>query len=659
MISESRIKEIFDDKVISPLSEILSQYGFTYLTSKNHFLRKQKEFNQIIRVTHQHPEISYDEDNEQLYFNFNIQAVIEIPKFKKWCDEIRGMTVNFSHDAEIINSQIELSFDDFDENSFYTPSASRQFKRMVSTSLSNAFDKGNIVPQETFIQSKLEKIILDLEENSDILKMFENRFHPLSHQHSYLLFYGGYTEMANKQMEVLFQYFVEEIEKNLEVSKLEAQKQITELDRFIKSANKLTAKQYINPFKEKVKILSNKNEQLEFGSEIQFSEYLRLDISHFDIDSFYINSKGFILILLKSGTIFKLDQYGKTVLEYELQIKVSPQDFYSEKRSGIIEETNEFYVYNFIITDDNEVIELELPIGYDKKKKIKRSTLYDFAYWKKENKYLILCDNNFLIYSKNGLLDNSVSVELSNKSQIIEGKGWIITQRDEKENLLLDFQGQIIDTYEFNKGNRKFEISDSNDYLVCFGYSTKSQFYNLTQKSKSTIWAHPTFVKDYKEIMYSNIEHNFDLEKVEFSPDNQYLVGGGNHGKYVAWTLPKLQRIELIPQLKYLEFLSPHIVESWGWNQTEPTISTTKPELFTLEGQKFLMNRWNNMITGIFFLDNGNIFITEHANSNFALTWDRDFNNLFFQKIQGRIKLHNDTYLTQRSTSELIVFERK
>lgn len=159
-----------------------------------------------------------------------------------------------------------------------------------------------------------------------------------------------------------------------------------------------------------------------------------------------------------------------------------------------------------------------------------------------------------------------------------------VTQKTDTANLLLNFEGQTIGTCEFAKGNHLYEFSNSFEQLICFFYATKSQYYDLQKGKKETLWAHPTYIKDYKETLYNDINNNFGLLIVRFSPDNQYIIGGADHGKYVAWTLPKLDRIELMPTSEAISLLKPLTRTQYTNGKSMEIIQ--KPEIVVLENSK-------------------------------------------------------------------------
>lgn len=655
MVRESKIKELTNDKVVALLSSELTKYGFKYQKSKRFFSRQDpKGFSHIIYVSTPYSPLVYNDNTEELFLVFNLSAQIEIPDYIKWTFDTFGQNTYFSFRTESLTSQIKLSFDDFDIESFYEPTASQQFKRRVTLSFMGGNNNHkDIIPINDFLETNISSFVSNLTDKSDILKIYKSFDYPF--QNINLLVFGGHTDLANEQFEKYYQFLIDEIESKLKISETEASSSIGALNWLIKNVEKVSNLTFTNPFKRSVKVLYSKNEKFVFSQKTHFIEKLRLDISQFEIKAFIINQLCEVLLFTANQKLIKINSNGELVFEKEIEIKKGFESLSHIWAFGVIEGTNDFFLNNYIITTENEILELNLPIQKLKKGKLQNSVIADFAYWHKNEKYLIIYEDNFLVYSKNGKLESSLNIGEKYGSKIIIKQEWIITQKRDTSNVILNFDGKVIGTYEFGNGNRHFEFSSNYEFLICFSYSTKSQFYNLSNGNKDTLWAHPTFIKNYKEQMYNDIEHNFGMEIAKFSPDNKYIVGGAYHGKYVAWKLPKLERFELMPSDEMIELLEP-LKTSW-WSNNESGERITKVEKVILGGQTFLKNRRNGM-SKIMFFEDGDIFITELGYGKFVLSWDRNFNNLTYYKIDGKLELHSQKYLTQKTNTELIIYEQ-
>ena len=655
VLHESKIKELIQDKVVALIDQELKKYGFKYQKTKKYFIRQFNGFSQIISVYTTHSPVNYNEQTEQLHLIFNISAKLEMLDYEKWFFEKFGEKAYFSDDLERLTSQIALSYDDFDEKSFYKPTASQQFKRIISLHLTGGNSQQiDIIPIHEFLNTTIHNTVSTLIEKSDILRIYETSKYPLKYM--FLLAYGGYTEFANEAFLQYYQRITNEIENKLKVSESEASKHIEELNKFIKNVQKVSSLSLENPFTSSIRISALQNDIFVFSKKTKFSEILRLDTSQFEIKSVTINQIGDILLFTGNQKIIKLNSKGELIFEKELESPKGFDKIYHEVPSSVIKGTNNFFLNNYIITNKNQFIELPLPIKKLKKGKLQNSHIDDLSFWDKKDKYLVVYECNLLIYSKNGELEKTVNIEQKYyRARIIVEKEWIITHNSKKSvTIILNFNGETVGTYECGNGNHLYEFSTNYEYLVCFFYLAKSQFYDLEKEKKGVLWAHPTFIKDYKEKMYNDINHNFGMSIAKFSPDNKYIVGGADHGKYVAWTLPKLERVELIPKGEMIELLEPEV--RIRMSEDKPII--TKAELVSLEGQIFLKNRGNDMSKIIFF-ENGDIFITELGHGKFVLSWNRNFVNLTFKKIDGRLDFHSQKFLTQSTKTELIIYELK
>lgn len=652
MVRESKIKELTNEKVLSLFERELDKYGFKFLKSKRQFIRQDNGFNQVINIYTPSSPLIYDENTEQLHLVFAITFQIEIPNYENWYFEKFGEKLHFSHRIDNFTSQIELSFDDFEKESFYEPTAGQKFKHSVTLSLTGGQNHHkDIISIDDLLKTNIPNLVSKLNENSNILHIHNNREYPF--QHIYLLVFGGYTDIANNEFQKYYNHLVNEIQSKLKISETEASGHIEELNRFIQNSQRVTTLSFSNPYRRFVKISESKYDSLEFSQKTKFSEVLRLDISQFELKSVSINSLGDILLFTDNKKILKINSKGELVFEKNIETKKGFDKIFWDVPSGVIKGTDDFFVNNYIIKTDNQFLELPLPTQKLKKGKLQNPHISDFAFLNDSNKYLIIYEDSFLRFDSNGVIENSLPIGQKHGNKIILEKNWLLTQNG--KNTILDFEGNFLTAYEYGNANNYYEFSLDFQYLVCFFYSTKSQFHDLTNGKKGTLWAHPTFIKDYKEKMYNDIHHNFGMTIAKFSPDSKYIVGGADHGKYVAWTLPKLERFELIPQPDMIKMLKPQISTRYTDGKSEDIF--TRAELVNLENQTFLKNR-HNEIRRIIFFENGDIFTTE-ISSNFILSWDRYFKNLTYKKIEGRLDLHSNGCMTQRTKTELIIYEPK
>jgi hypothetical protein len=653
MVKESKIKDLVYGKLANTLIDHLGNFGFKYLKSKQQFSRQQGDIHHIIDLSYPSEPLFYDEDKDKLLLSFKVISGVEVPKFDKWYAEKTGDTTRFSVRKDLLNSSIEISFEDFAQEDFYKPTASQEFKRNISRELINKADQ-HFLPFDDLISQGLPNLAMGIVDLSDVEKIFNASPRKFSPQHISLLLFGGYTEKANDSFDQLYQKHLEIIAEKQKTNREEAIFSGRNLDEFIAIAQKVAQRSYTNPFKRSIKVVNSQEEKFEFSQNILFNESVRLNTSDFDISALHVNSIGEILLFTNDYRTLKLSARGELLFEKEI---APPAGFarWLNVQTGLIKETDEFFVNNYIIDKNNTIIELPLPVKKQTGKKLQDPHIIDVAWSQKNNQYLVLYQNEFITYNKTAKAEKSIPVGWSTTNRIIVEKEWIINQTGDNVQQVLDFEGKTLAKYEFANGNDHYEFSNSFEHLICFFYATKSQYFDLQKGKKETLWAHPTYIKDYKEILYNDIHHNFGLTQARFSPDDQYIVGGAYHGKYVAWTLPKLERIELIPKPEVFDLLEPMTGTLFSEGKSIDIVQ--KPELVVLENQPFLKNRGND-ISNIIFFDNGNLFLTE-LNFHLLLLWDRTFNNLAYYKTNGKTALHCEKYLTQKTKNEVVVYEKR
>jgi WD40 repeat protein len=648
MIKSKSIKNLIFSKVVNLLEGVLEKRGFKYFKSKGIFIKRDGIFHQIINLNEPYSPIEYNDETEELFLHFIVYGEIEIPDYEKWYNENVEKGLQNLYSTSKIKSRVKLDLEDFEFEDFYQPTKSQMFKNAVTIGLGGGQKNENVIKIEQLISDKLPEIVKDLEDKSNMFNLFESREHPNSLRHYLLLLY------SNTSVELVKQYFqkshenkIQEIEEKLKISEAEASQYIEALNFSIDLAKKLLNIELTNPFSRSIKVVPNGNENLDFTQKSKFKESLRIDISQFKVASHNIDKSGNVLLVVHNftdtKTIFVLDKNGNTLFEKELKPRKGFEPFRLLK-SGAIEQSNEFYVNNFIIRNNNELIELELP--KIEKKKTQKSNIFNFVYDIKREKYLLLYENYCLTYNKNGTLENDLVLPYKefnyHSGRIIPEKQWIITKRKDKELFVLDFQGQVVNSFEYSNGNNLYEFSNDLNYLICFFYAVKSQFFDLEKEKKETLWAHPTYIKDYKESMYNDVSHNFGMEKAKFSPDNQYIIGGACHGKYVAWTIPKLERKELIPSSEVISLL-------------ENSQKEYKLELVQFGKETFFKNR-GNRITDIFFLENGDFFLTV-IGDKYSFVWNRDFGFIKCLQLDATINQHSNLYFTKSTKNEVVVFK--
>ncbi|HEY5749491.1 MAG TPA: hypothetical protein VIU12_25660 [Chryseolinea sp.] len=654
MIKKSTVEDILFGKVATLIEQKLSEVGFKYQKSKKQFLRQHNGFDQVIKIGAGSSALYYDDATEELYLTFSLFPGLSYPAYEKWFFQHTGENeTGRLYDHPTIKLKARLEFEDFSKDSFYTPTASQQFKATVAQALSGPLEADKFMPLPEFLDGQLTALVADLTDKSDVQKLFDASEYPMAL--AFLLVFAGMTDLANQQLDLAYESYLREITETLKVSNQEAARYLEYFDQFIVHSEKLAQRTFSNPFVRGAKPLANQDEQLKLSEQTTFVEKLRLDLSELQVRSYLVNKKGELIVLTEEYRLLKVALSGEVLVDVKLQPQDGFGDFFN-LTAHYLEETDEFFMNNFIVTHDHQVLALALPAEKKKGKRLPSPQIDDLAYFAKENKYLMIFGGNLLTYSRSGVLEKT---EPTSATRIISGKEWLISVDDRKANVITDFRGQPVGKFEFAEGNRELTFSGDFQYLACYGYSIKSQFYDLKNDKKATLWAHTTFVKDYREVLYNDTGHNFGMEIAGFSPDNKYLVGAAYHGKYAAWTLPKLDRTELIPQPETFEPMAKRdTLYSDNGNQERVTL----PSIVELDGHVFFKNR-GNIPDSIFFIDHGDAFCMSIPESKLLLIWNRNFKNTGYLKLNGPVHLHGDHYITRfhkkgNEGSELIVYRK-
>lgn len=654
MIRKSTIDSLLQDKVISRIESNLATSGFKFQKSKKHFSKKEGEYDYIITIGTAYNPIQFDEGSEKIYLDFFIRAALECPAFNEWYLKKSGEPqLGPIHSVTSKKLRVELQFDDFNKESFYTPTASQQFKMNVARSLAGPSGESYTLFDD-YLMEGLQKLVADLLDLNTVEKIFASREYPLSL--TGLLVYAGLTDLANQQFDLTNEYYIRKINEKLETKPEDARSFMSNYEDFISLAAKVGNRTYTSPFIQSIKLLDNQHHRLELTSKSTFAESLRFDLSKVQVKSHQVNASGEVAILVAPQRVIKFSPSGKTLLNVTIP---TPEGFdgFMNLTMEYLEGTDEFVVNNYIITKDNRVVELPLPPKAMKRgARLPSPHVSDLAYSGKNDKYMMLFDNSLLSYSRDGKLEKN---DFCIASKVYPEKEWLI-MGNATTYTIKDFSGQLVGEFEFGQGNRDIAFSCDYRYMVLHGYSTKSQFYYLSNNKKGVLWAHPTYVRNYRELMYNDIENNFGLEIVAFAADSTFVVGAAYHGKYVAWTLPKLERTELIPLPETFPLLA-KTTTLYSSDNTE-TKKILMPEVVELEGQSFFKNR-GNVPRSIFFIDDGDAFCMSIYSSSLLLVWDRTFKNTGFVKTEGVVRIHGTRIISRlvvndKQENQLIIYKK-
>ncbi len=661
-VKASKIQELLFGKVAVQIDSLLSGHGFKYQKSKKRFYRQAGKLDQVFHLYTISSPLIYDDTEDKLVLRFILAASVEMPVFDKWYKETTSEPCLFTHrlSGGWLKIQAPISFEDFTGDDFYTPTDSQRFKRQVSSLLSagSTADK-EYISLEYWLSEKLPELLNAFDEETDVKKIFELREYPQSMLHTLFLHFNGFTELAREQYDVNVKKGIAMLEEKIKTGNTEDIRSYSKgLNTLITVAKKTGVAVYENPFDQAIKQVTAQQTKYEFAPEVIFSEMKRFDITRLDIQALQVNSLGEILILSELKRVLKLGKDGSVLLDMTIDAPAG-FDQLTWTKTSLLPGTNDFFVNNFIFREDNSILELRLPRNSEKKSKhLQNFHIYSLTYSTEKGKYYLLYQDNFITYDQAGNESSIIPVKATSNGKIIPENEWLILQHGKNGYGIFNFSGQLISEHEVSGGNHEFELSPDYSYLAFFFYSTKSQLYNLANGKKQTLWAHPTFIKGYVETMYNDINHNFGMTRAKFSPDSKYLIGGGDHGKYVAFTMPKAERVELIPDPEFIKLLSPDTNRIFI--NTDGTVADhqeIKPGIVELDKQRFFVNRGND-ITKILYFDNGDFFLTELGASNYVLAWDRQFNNRSYHKLNGAIDLHGNI-LSLCTGAELILYIRE
>ena len=660
-VKAGKLQELLYGKVATQIDSVLSRYGFKYQKSKKRFYRQAGKLDQVFNLYTISSPLIYDDAAEQLGLRFILAACVEMPAFDKWYNECAAEPCSFTHrlTGGWLKIQAPVAFDDFSADDFYTPTDSQRFKGQVASLLSagSTADIEYISLQQVW-DEKIPELIKVFETETDVQKIVELREYPQSMLHALFLHFNGFTEPARQLYDAFVKNSISMLEEKITAGNTEDIRSYTKgLHTLITVAKKTGVAVYENPFDQAIKQVTAKNTEFTFAPEVVFREKKRFDISRLDIRAIQINSLGEILILSDRSRVLKLSVDGNLVLDMTIEAPVG-FDQLTWTKTGLLPGTNDFFVNNFIVREDNSTLELPLPLNSGKKSKyLQNYHISCLAFSKEKGKYFVLYLDKFITYNESGKEESTITVNQTSNGRIFPEKEWLILQHGKSGFGVFDFSGTLISEHEVSGGNHEFDLSANFEYLACFFYSTKSQLFNLVNGKKQTLWAHPTFIKGYVETMYNDINHNFGMTRAKFSPDSKYLIGGGDHGKYVAFTMPKAERVELIPDPEFIKILNPDtnriFINSDG---TVADHQEIKPGIVELDNQRFFVNRGND-ISKILYIDNGEYFLTE-LNTSYVLAWDRRFTNRSYHKMEGAFDLHGDI-LTLRTPAELILYNRE
>jgi hypothetical protein len=275
---------------------------------------------------------------------------------------------------------------------------------------------------------------------------------------------------------------------------------------------------------------------------------------------------------------------------------------------GFIREKKVYFMANLLIFENGET--KYLPI-----EKIKDGNSEIPYEWVCADVVFDASISNYIICS--GKARNSYTVWFINESfevvktlqfqgipkKVYTDKQWIVVLDSGENNCkVFDYNGNIIHSFETRNAMFRHQFFDNYRWLIVYGYYSYSEVYDMYNKKTFKIYGHPTFVSGYKD-NFQQVEHNFGLSNIAFSPDGKYAVGSAEHGKWVAWTMPDWKRQEILPNAEYLA-------------------ESLEPYVFEIDGQSYFVNNgqvksehgvsrsaFMNLASAIYFMENGAYFL--------------------------------------------------
>ena len=654
MIKADSLKKLSEKIVLNGLLSKLEPIGFKYLKSKQYFKRTVGNFDQIISFGTSHSPLEFNENTDELYLKFHISANIESPKFDKWITKELKSRSFFKHFIENVKCIELVDFNTLNRDDFFTPTESRKFKNYITSSLVGIDNDKRISFLE--FENKLAEILESFDNLNTAKSLYNNKTQAFQ-DYLRLLVFEGETEQAKDAYLEKYNQVKNQVDLTNTDKIEETKKRIQSLEKFASEIEIFFKIKLENPFKRELNKLESKEEKIKLSSDLGFKEHFRFDSSLLEIDSFDINDLGEISIITEEKEIIKIKANGDIKSIGKLKIDDCFSNSFNNSKVKWIENAKVFSFNNYILLENDELI--ELTFDFDKTKfKTNEIPLFikelSFDSSNKEYHFIYLLNYKHTyhsIYDLSGQLISTYTIDKNILKFNLSRQEYIV--QSEKNSVdIIDFKGNIKGNYKYGNGNDHIELSPDGKLMLLHFYSTKSQLYNLDNKKKQTLWAHPTFLKNYKENFYNDINHNFGLTTCKFTPDGKHIIGGADHGKYVIWDTKKFERKELIP--------NKHSQKIFNWFTTtitngKSTENYFKPYSVEHENQNLFINRGYD-ISKISFLENGKYIITQV--SDCLLIWTKDFENIGHIYGIGRVTFSANNFLVYKTNNELVIHRK-
>lgn len=625
MVRQEAIKRVFVQIIENKISPTLLDNGFKYSKTNTCFTKSVNSFDIVMTPSTSFPTITYNDDIEKLLFHLRFNITIKCLKFEKWYELNFSKKTYLQKEIETVNCYAEINFDTFNDSDFYTPTPSQQFKNSVRVSLTDNQSSESSEGLITFLKNSFPLLLKKTQNLCTDVEFFNDKKDSLELTFANLLIFLKDFEKAKLAYQSTYHKLIE----SLNNFRIEQDWDNSYYIFLIKTLAK-DGKRFLNLDFEVPNYLpllsSFKNSKIELpNTNIKYNEAFSIIKHSKKIVSFCITPDGRVIVGHENMNIAEhyitiWDKDGNLLVEKELPIEEGTWGG-GGIYVGYIAELNLFFANRFIINSNLEIFTLELPVVPHKKSNLLNRFEIPLTYDPKAELFIAYYNYKtdkecfIVFYDKNYKMVKKLVVTLRPMDIIVE-KQWILLYSIHLNYVsIIDYDGNEIVQLESNNvrdvngswGRSKFHaISKSNKYFFSFFYYVKSNLFDLESFKKDVLWAHTTYEKDYKELYYNDINHNFGLHPAEFSPNEKYIVGGADHGKYVAWTLPDKKRIELIPNEEYLKKMP-------------------DAEIYFIGDKKFLKNRGNE-VRDILFWENGKYF--SFVINNDLLIWNDSFEHI-------------------------------
>lgn len=663
MLRKNAIDRVFIKIVDERVLKTFKKKGFKYNKTKSLFTKKVSDFEQKIIISAF--SVYFDNVVDKLFLQINFYFSIENSKYEKWYFEKFATKINFKKNLGEYFSVTELDIDLFDKYDFYVPTQSQQFKEYIANELrrdNNVTSKNSL---EIFLNEELIVFLDNLNNSSNCLSIFEQEENDFNIINTNLLIFDNNFEKAIESYQIIYQDWLKKLDNWRKTTGNDNAYYLSEIKSLAKNAKKFLNLEFQTPDKLPL-VSSHKERTIRFSNtDISFTELFTIDRLTRRLTSFCIDKTGRTIIGTENHNSTEIyvtvwDGNGNLLLELELE----HSEGFGEDTShvGYLEDCDLFFANNYFINRNLEYFKLEFPVQLTKGESLQALFMIPLVYDKEKELFITYYryktdkECYVVFYNKNYELVKKWQTKLRPLDIITERK-WIILYEYRTYISILDYDGNEVKqlaTTSVNDTNGQWylnkyhAISNTKKYLFSFFYNTKAPIFDLNTFKYETLWGHPTYLKDYKELYYNDIHNNFDIHPAKFAPNDNYLVGGCEHGKYVAWTIPDMKRIELIPNTEFLAIMP-------------------DAEIFSMNGISYLKNRGFN-VRDIEFYDKGKYFTL--LINNHLLVWNDKFEHLStildvgIFNLTGRVLSFHDEFLgilnngDYTKKSELIILKR-